>query len=57
MRLLQTWQTARDSGWSEAQLSEAFDPVAANLFTNYFNHYSGAELDMPPAPPIPDGED
>jgi hypothetical protein len=24
----------------------------ANLFTNYFNHYVGTELDMPAAPPL-----
>lgn len=24
--------------------------VAANLFTNYFNHFAETELDLPPAP-------
>lgn len=28
--------------------------VAVNLFTNYFNHYAGTELDLPPAPGLPD---
>ena len=34
------------------ELSEAFAHIAANLFTNYFNHYAGTELDLPPAPEL-----
>ncbi|WP_308468473.1 carboxymuconolactone decarboxylase family protein [Rathayibacter soli] len=49
-----TWQEALAAGWSEADLSEAFVHVAANLFTNYFNHYAGTELDVPPAPALPE---
>lgn len=49
-----TWRAALTSGWSEAELSEAFAHIAANLLTNYFNHYAGTELDVPPAPALPD---
>ncbi|MEO7372643.1 MAG: carboxymuconolactone decarboxylase family protein [Terrimesophilobacter sp.] len=49
-----TWQAALTEGWSEAELSEAFVHIAANLFTNFFNHYAGTELDVPPAPMLPE---
>lgn len=42
-------QNALEAGWSEAQLEELFAHIAANLYTNYFNHYAGTELDFPPA--------
>ncbi len=44
------WQAARDAGWSDAELAELFAHVAANIFTNYFNHYAQTEPDMPAAP-------
>lgn len=44
-----TWKAALNAGWTEEQLTEAFAHLAANLFTNYFNHYVGTELDFPPA--------
>ena len=47
-----TWQAALAAGWSAGELSEAFAHIAANLFTNYFNHYAGTELDLPPAPEL-----
>lgn len=47
------WQAAREAGWSEDELAEAFAHIAANLFTNYFNHYAGTELDFPAAPDLP----
>ncbi len=46
----QAWECARQAGWIDEQLSEAFAHLAANLYTNYFNHYSRTELDVPPAP-------
>ncbi|GAC1450341.1 MAG: carboxymuconolactone decarboxylase family protein [Pseudarthrobacter sp.] len=46
------WQAALDAGWSDEELAEAFAHIAANLFTNYFNHYAGTELDVPAAPPL-----
>lgn len=48
------WHVAVETGWSETELSDAFAYIAANLFTNYFNHYAGTELDIPPAPAIPE---
>jgi AhpD family alkylhydroperoxidase len=45
-----TWQQALDAGWSVEQLAELFAYLIANMFTNYFNHYVGTELDIPPAP-------
>lgn len=47
-----TWAYARQAGWTEEQLGEAFAHLAANLYTNYFNHYARAELDVPPAPAL-----
>lgn len=47
-----TFSAARDAGWSEEQLGELFAHVAVNLYTNYFNHYTGTELDVPQAPPL-----
>ncbi|MDJ0382148.1 carboxymuconolactone decarboxylase family protein [Streptomyces sp. G-G2] len=44
-----TWQRGLDAGWSDVELTEAFAHVAANLFTNYFNHYARTDLDVPPA--------
>ncbi|MDQ0278831.1 AhpD family alkylhydroperoxidase [Arthrobacter silviterrae] len=47
-----TWEAALSAGWSADDLAEAFAHIAANLFTNYFNHYAGTELDLPPAPDL-----
>jgi AhpD family alkylhydroperoxidase len=45
-----TWQAAQEAGWTDAELAELFAHVAANLFTNYFNHYVQTEPDLPAAP-------
>lgn len=45
-----TWQAARAAGWSDTELAELFANVAANMYTNYFNHYMQTEPDLPPAP-------
>lgn len=47
-----TWKSALEAGWAETELTEAFAHVAVNLYTNYFNHYVGTELDVPAAPAI-----
>ena len=47
-----TWQTAVDAGWTDEQLTELSVHVTLNLFTNYFNHFVGTELDLPEAPAI-----
>lgn len=46
----ETWQAAADAGWTEEELAEAFVHISANLYTNYFNHYAGTELDLPAVP-------
>lgn len=46
------WQAALDAGWTTEELAEAFVHISVNLFTNYFNHYAGTELDLPPAPEL-----
>jgi AhpD family alkylhydroperoxidase len=45
-----TWKTALTSGWTDAQLLEAYADVVRTILTNYFNHLVGTELDLPPAP-------
>lgn len=46
------WKDALAAGWTDTELTELFAHVAANLFTNYFNHYAGTELDLPAAPDL-----
>ncbi|MGY4542156.1 AhpD family alkylhydroperoxidase [Arthrobacter sp. UYNi723] len=46
------WQAALDVGWTDEEVTEAFAHIAANLFTNYFNHYARTELDVPAAPAL-----
>lgn len=48
-----TWKQAQTAGWNDEQLTETFAHIAANLYTNYFNHYVGTELDVPQAPGLP----
>ncbi|MFI7482088.1 carboxymuconolactone decarboxylase family protein [Kocuria sp. M1R5S2] len=45
-----TWQAALDAGWTDAELAELSAHVTLNLFTNYFNHMIGTDLDVPAAP-------
>lgn len=47
-----TWHAALRAGWSDEQLTEAFGYVIATMFTNYFNHKVGTELDIPEAPAL-----
>lgn len=47
-----TWQQALDAGWSVEELEELYARVAVNLYTNYFNHSTGTELDVPAAPEL-----
>lgn len=47
-----TWQAAVDAGWTDEQLTELSVHVTLNLFTNYFNHFVGTELDLPEAPAL-----
>lgn len=48
-----TWKQAQAAGWTDQELAEAFAHLAVNLYTNYFNHYVGTELDVPQAPALP----
>ncbi|WP_298585620.1 carboxymuconolactone decarboxylase family protein [uncultured Kocuria sp.] len=45
-----TWQAALDAGWTDAELTELSAHLTLNLFTNYFNHMVGTDLDVPAAP-------
>src|SRR5258708_6103786 len=45
-----TWQAAGEAGWSDAELAELSAHLAANMFTNYFNHFVQTEPDLPTAP-------
>ena len=47
-----TWQATRDAGWSEQEILEAFGEVLRTLMTNWFNHLTGTELDLPAAPEL-----
>lgn len=47
-----TWKDALEAGWSEEQVLEAYAEVVRTIFTNYFNHLVGTEIDLPEAPPL-----
>jgi uncharacterized peroxidase-related enzyme len=40
---------AKKAGWSDAEILEITAAVAANIFTNYFNHVVGTQTDAPVA--------
>jgi len=44
----------RGAGWGEGEIVDMVATVALNLFTNYFNHVAGTEVDFP-TPPSLDG--
>jgi AhpD family alkylhydroperoxidase len=46
------WQRALDAGWSDRQLLKAVADTVRTILTNYFNHYVGTEIDLPPAPDL-----
>jgi AhpD family alkylhydroperoxidase len=48
-----TWKDALEAGWSEKQPLEGYAEVVRTIFTNYFNHLVGTEVDLP-APPALD---
>lgn len=47
-----TWQQALGVGWTLEESAELFVYLAADVFTSYFNHYVGTDLDFPSAPPL-----
>jgi uncharacterized peroxidase-related enzyme len=42
----------RTVGIGDGEIAEIMANVALNLFTNYFNHVAGTEVDFPPAPAL-----
>lgn len=43
---------ARSAGLSEGEVAEVVANAALTIFTNYFNHVAGTELDFPAAPAL-----
>lgn len=41
-----TWQAARQAGWSDGQLAEAFAFLGLTVFTGYFLNYAQTDLDV-----------
>lgn len=42
----------REAGFGDQQIVEIIGVVAINIFTNYFNHVVGTEVDFPAAPKL-----
>lgn len=42
----------RQAGFSDGEITEIVATVALNLFTNYFNHVAGTEVDFPRVPEL-----
>lgn len=40
-------KAVRDAGYGDAEIVEIVAHVAMNIFTNYFNHVAGTEVDFP----------
>lgn len=45
-------QAVRQAGYDDGQIAEIVANVALNIFTNYFNHVAGTEVDFPVAPEL-----
>ncbi len=45
-------QDLRDAGYTDGEITEIVANVAVNIFTNYFNHVAGTEVDFPAAPDL-----
>lgn len=43
-------EQVRQAGYTDGEVAEIVANVALNLFTNYFNHVAGTEVDFPAAP-------
>ena len=39
--------TLRSAGYTDGEVAEIIGAVALNIFTNYFNHIAGTEIDFP----------
>jgi len=42
----------RHAGYGDGEIAEIVANVALNVFTNYFNHVAGTEVDFPAAPDL-----
>jgi uncharacterized peroxidase-related enzyme len=42
----------RRAGYTDGEIGEIVANVALNIFTNYFNHVAGTEVDFPAAPSL-----
>lgn len=42
----------RQAGYTDGEVGEIVANVALNIFTNYFNHVAGTEVDFPAAPSL-----
>ena len=40
-------ETLRSAGYTDGEIAEIIAVVAINIFTNYFNHIAGTEIDFP----------
>lgn len=40
-------QEVREAGYTDGEIAEIVTAVALNIFTNYFNHVAGTEVDFP----------
>ena len=45
-------QKVRQAGYTDGEVAEIVANVALNIFTNYFNHVAGTEVDFPAAPEL-----
>lgn len=45
-------QRVREAGYTDGEIAEIVANVALNIFTNYFNHVAGTEIDFPAAPEL-----
>jgi AhpD family alkylhydroperoxidase len=45
-------QRVRQAGYNDGEIGEIVANVALNIFTNYFNHVAGTEVDFPVAPEL-----
>lgn len=45
-------EQVRQAGYTDGQLGEIVANVVLNVFTNYFNHVAGTEIDFPVAPAL-----
>lgn len=47
-----TWTAAREAGWSDREILEAYADVVRTIMTNYFNHLVGTDVDLPEPPSL-----